>query len=107
MKIFIAFINNTANKINMTTPKKIALNGVVAELTWRRILITFNNFCISDLIPYGLQEYKPLLVIMWVIPNRFMFTKQSNASKTIGSPATLKDVFTNMSILPLLRYKKS
>ena len=62
--MFMAFINNTANKINITTPKKTALNGVVAKLTWRRILITFNNFCISALIPYCLQEYKPVSVIM-------------------------------------------
>jgi hypothetical protein len=34
MKMFIAFISSTANKMNITMAKNNALNGVVAELTW-------------------------------------------------------------------------
>ena len=34
MKMFMAFISSTANKMNITIAKNNALNGVVAELTW-------------------------------------------------------------------------
>tara|TARA_B100000035_G_scaffold168206_1_gene143544 strand:+ start:655 stop:810 length:156 start_codon:yes stop_codon:yes gene_type:complete len=51
MKILIAFISSTANRINITTAKSNALNGVVAELTWRRILKIFSKFCIKGDIP--------------------------------------------------------
>ena len=74
MKIFIAFISSTANRITITTAKSNALNGVVAELTWRRILKIFRKCCIKGSIPYGLQEYKPVSVIMRWIPNLFIFT---------------------------------
>jgi hypothetical protein len=33
MKILMAFISKTARRINIMTPKKVALKGVVAEPT--------------------------------------------------------------------------
>lgn len=62
--MFMAFINKTANKIITTKANKIALIGEVAELTWRRTLMTLSTFCIANLIPHSLQEYNPLSVIM-------------------------------------------
>ncbi len=64
MKMLMALINKTANKMITTKANKIALIGEVTELTWRRILITLSIFCMANLIPHSLQEYKPLSVIM-------------------------------------------
>jgi hypothetical protein len=47
IKILMAFISKTAKRMNIMTPKKVALKGVVAEPTWRRIRRMFNNICIT------------------------------------------------------------